>query len=85
MECPACRAAEAKPTSGGMYYAACLGCQARALGTSLAAHQAMQGDEDAADQLRMQIERVWKGDYATGRAAVWAWIERIRQWKQQQQ
>ena len=81
MTCPSCAAAELQPTRGGMYHADCMGCQARALATSLAAHQAMQGDEDAADQLRAQIERIWNDDYKTGRAAVWQWIERIKAWK----
>jgi hypothetical protein len=81
MSCIACSAAESEPTRGGVFHADCLGCQARALATSLAAHRALAGDEDAADQLRAMIERIWNGDYATGRAAVWAWIERIRKWK----
>jgi hypothetical protein len=82
--CKACTEAEPQPNRGGMFHADCLGCHARALAMSLAAHRTLQGDEDAADQLRAMIERIWQGDYATGRAAVWAWMERIRSWKQSQ-
>lgn len=80
----ACKDAEAEPNRGGMFYADCLSCQARSIATSLAAHQALAGDDDAADQLRAQIEKVWKNDYPTGRAAVWAWIGRIKAWKAKQ-
>ena len=84
MTCVACKDAEAEPNRGGMFYADCLGCQARSIATSTAAHRALAGDEDAADQLRAQIEKVWVGDYATGRASVWAWIGRIKAWKAKQ-
>jgi hypothetical protein len=84
MTCQACRCAEAEPNRGGMFYVDCMGCQARAIATSHAAHRLTTGDASAADELREQIERVWKHDYAAGRVAVWTWIERIKAWKAKQ-
>ncbi len=77
--CPACTAAEREPTRGGMVYADCTGCSARSLANSPMAERALAGSP--AD-LQAAIERIWGTDhYAEGRAAVWAWIERIKAWK----
>lgn len=85
MTCRACADAEPEPNRGGMFYADCMGCQARAIATSVAAHRIATGDLAAADELREQIDAVWKNDYAAGRVAVWAWIERIKAWKAKKQ
>jgi hypothetical protein len=75
MTCSACTAAMTDPLRGGMTYADCQGCTARALATSPLATRALA--EDPTD-LRAAIEKIWKDDYEAGRRAVWAWIERIR-------
>lgn len=80
-ECVYCSEAIGQPTRGGMYFANCKGCSARSLANSPMAMRAMNGEPR---ELQTAIERVWKDDYAEGRAAVWEWIERIKRWKAQQ-
>lgn len=85
MTCSACSAAEQNPLCGGIFFAACIGCQARSIAMSPTAFAALAGDADAKDQLRAMIEKVWKDDYAGGRRAVWDWMQRIKAWKASQQ
>lgn len=79
-DCPYCAEAMERPTRGGMFSAQCLGCSARSLAASPMAMRAMAGEPR---ELQAAIERVWRGDYSAGRAAVWEWIERIKRWKAQ--
>jgi hypothetical protein len=80
--CPHCIEALQHPTQGGIYLASCRSCSARSLANSPMAHKAMTGDPL---ELQCAIDRIWEDDYASGRQAVWEWLERIKAWKAQQQ
>lgn len=78
--CKHCIEALGHPTQGGIYLSSCSSCAARSLANSPMAHKALAGDPS---ELQGAIERIWEDDYASGRKAVWEWLERIKAWKAQ--
>jgi hypothetical protein len=67
--------AETNPQTGRLTKG-CLQCEARRLANSPIAARALAGE---VQDLRAEIERIWKEDYPAGRTAVWNWIERLKQ------
>jgi hypothetical protein len=74
MTCPGCTLAETDPTTP-IKYAGCIGCDARALATTQAAKDAMQGHPQ---QLQAAMRKVWPSasQYREGRLAVHRWINK---------
>ena len=70
--CSHCASALQHPHHG-TFDMTCLGCVARDLAQSPAAWRARKGDDR--EGLASAIRKVWGDDYATGRQAVWRWVQ----------
>lgn len=80
IECQACTRALGNPGRGGVYCMTCSECRARLLANSPEAFAALRGEPGP---LQASIAEGWPKDFQAGRAAVWRWMERIKEWKAQ--
>jgi hypothetical protein len=72
--CPACDRANVHPLTG-IYQAGCLDCEARSLAQSPQAHS--RAADPGALQAAMRLCWPEVEKYKRGRAAVWAWIQKL--------
>ena len=81
MTCTACKSAEANPNTAEQT-SGCMDCEARAIAQTSAIKQAASGQTTV--HLDAAIRAVWPPEKRReGRNKVWAWYERIEEYKWQ--